>query len=241
LPSNPDQTNMEKQTSIPRHIAFIMDGNGRWAEQRGLPRLEGHRAAVKNIRPLLKSLIEHGIKYATLYVFSTENWKRPQEEVNGLFNLLEVVMPKEIREIYKFGIKIVHAGRLEGVPATLQKSIGRAQKLTASNTNMTVAFAFNYGGRAEIIDAVHKFIASGTPIEDLDENLFEKFLYNPDFPDVDMVVRTGGEIRTSNFLIWQAAYSEYYFTPVFWPDFNDAELEKALQYFSQRQRRFGGL
>jgi undecaprenyl diphosphate synthase len=234
-------TSMEKTSKIPRHIAFILDGNGRWAEQRGQPRLEGHRAGVNNIRPILKYLNNQGVSFVTLYTFSTENWNRPQEEVNGIFHLLEGVMSKEARELHKNEVRILHIGRIEGLSPKLQKSINRAQKLTASNKGLTLVFAFNYGGRAEIIDAVRKFVTSGTPIDSLDEKSFTKYLYTADIPDVDMVIRTGGEIRTSNFLIWQAAYSEYYFTPVFWPDFNEAELEKALAAYSQRQRRFGGL
>jgi undecaprenyl diphosphate synthase len=232
---------MNKIVNIPRHVAFIMDGNGRWAEQRGLPRQEGHRAGSKNIQPILKYLMKSGVKYATLYAFSTENWHRPEEEVNGILHLLESVMSKEAREIHKYGIKIMHIGRLDGLSPKLQKSFHRVQKMTANNTGMTLIFAFNYGGRLEIVDAAKKFVASGLPADSLDEKSFEKFLYTADLPEVDMVIRTGGEIRTSNFLIWQAAYSEYYFTPVFWPDFNEAEMEKALQAFNQRQRRFGGL
>jgi undecaprenyl diphosphate synthase len=232
---------MEKAVNIPRHVAFILDGNGRWAENRGLPRLEGHRAGVKNIRPILKSLISHGVSYVTLYAFSTENWNRPQEEVNGIFHLLDSVMAREAKKLNKNGIRILHIGRKEGLSEKLQKSIIQAQELTANNQVMTLGFAFNYGGRTEIIDAVRKFIASGTPVEGLDEKTFAKYLYTADLPEVDLVIRTGGEIRTSNFLIWQAAYSEYYFTPILWPDFNEAELEKALLAFSQRRRRFGGL
>jgi undecaprenyl diphosphate synthase len=232
---------MENTFNLPRHVAFILDGNGRWAEERGLSRLEGHRAGVKNIRPVLKYLIQQGVSYVTLYTFSTENWNRPHEEVDGIFHILETSMAKEARELHKNGVKIVHIGRMDGLPVKLQKSIVRMQKLTAENTKMTLLFAFNYGGRAEILDAVRKFITSGTPVDKLDEKTFAEYLYTEGLPDVDLVIRTGGEIRTSNFLIWQAAYSEYYFTPVFWPDFNEAELEKALLAYTQRQRRFGGL
>jgi len=232
---------MENTFKLPRHVAFILDGNGRWAEERGLSRLEGHRAGVKNIRPVLKYLIQQGVSYVTLYTFSTENWNRPHEEVDGIFHILETSMAKEARELHKNGIKIVHIGRTDGLSLKLQKSIIRMQKLTAANTKMTLFFAFNYGGRAEILDAVHKFITSGTPVDKLDEKTFAEYLYTGGLPDVDLVIRTGGEIRTSNFLIWQSAYSEYYFTPVFWPDYNEAELEKALQAYTQRQRRFGGL
>ena len=232
---------MENTLNLPRHVAFIMDGNGRWAEQRGLSRVEGHRAGVKNIVPILGYLMKRGISFVTLYAFSTENWNRPQEEVNGIFHLLESVLSKEARDFHKKGIKIKHIGRLGELPPKLQKSINQIQKLTANNTVLTVAFAFNYGGRAEIIDAIRKFATSGEKVENLDEGSFGRYLYSADMPDADMVIRTGGEIRTSNFLIWQAAYSEYYFTPVFWPDFNEEELEKALETYNQRHRRFGGL
>lgn len=232
---------MESITSIPRHIAFIMDGNGRWAEQRGLPRLEGHQAGVKNIRPIIIYLNKHGIKYLTLYAFSTENWNRPDDEISGLFHLLEDVIEREARELHKNGVRIRHIGRLEGLYPELQKSIKRAVNLTQNNTGMTVGVALNYGGRAEILDAVHQLMVDRVPPQDIDEKLFGEYLYTNGFPEVDMVIRTGGEIRTSNFLIWQAAYSEYYFTPVLWPDFKEEDLEKALLTYSQRQRRFGRL
>jgi undecaprenyl diphosphate synthase len=231
---------MEKTVNLPVHVAFILDGNGRWAEHRGLPRLEGHRAGVKNIRPILKYLKTQGIRYVTLYAFSTENWNRPADEVNGIFHILESIIAREARELHKNGVRICHIGRLDGISPKLQKSINRALKLTAGNTDMTLGFAFNYGGRAEILDALRKFIASGAPVDGIDEKSFGQYLYTAGFPDVDLVIRPGGEIRTSNFLIWQAAYSEYYFTPVLWPDFNEEEMEKALQAYSQRQRRFGG-
>ena len=232
---------MERITSLPKHVAFIMDGNGRWAEQRKLTRLEGHRAGVENIRPTIKCLDKHGTEYVTLYAFSTENWGRPEDEVSGLLHLLEEVIDREALELHKNGVRIRHVGRLEGLSPGLQKSISGAVKLTENNRGMTVGVAFNYGGRMEILDAVRHLIAGGVPPQNIDEKLFGEYLYTADFPDVDLVIRTGGEIRTSNFLIWQAAYSEYYFTPVLWPDFNEEELGRALQTYSQRQRRFGGL
>ncbi len=232
---------MDNTTGVPRHVAFIMDGNGRWAEQRLQPRLEGHRAGVKNIRPIIKYLDNNGIKYTTLYAFSTENWNRPEEEVFGLFNLLEDVIEEESRELHKNNVKIHHIGHLDGLLPTLQDSIKKALELTAGNTGLTLGFAFNYGGRAEILDAMRKIIEQNIPPDNIDEGSFGNYLYTADFPDVDLVIRTGGEFRTSNFLIWQSAYAEYYFTPVLWPDFNEAELKKALLAYSQRKRRFGGL
>ncbi len=227
--------------SLPRHVAFIMDGNGRWAEQRGLSRLDGHRAGVKNIRSIIEFLHSKGIKYVTLYAFSTENWRRPEDEVNGLFHILEEIIGKESRELHKNGVRIHHIGSMAGLSSKLKESITKALKLTHNNTSMNLGIALNYGGRSEILDAVRKLIADGLKPEELDEDTFRKCLYAPDFPDVDMVIRTGGELRISNLLIWQTAYSEYYFTPVLWPDFDEKELEKALLSYSQRQRRFGGL
>ncbi len=218
-----------------------MDGNGRWAEQRGLSRLEGHRVGVENVRSLIKWLKEYRIKYVTLYAFSTENWSRPENEVRGLLRLLREVIDKETIEFQKNGIRLRHLGRLEELSSELQQAINRSVELTKNGTEMTVSFAFNYGGRLEIIDAVRRFIAEGVSPESVDEKLFNSYLYTAGLPDVDMVVRTGGEFRISNFLLWQAAYSEYYFTPVLWPDFDKEELGKALASYSQRQRRFGGL
>jgi undecaprenyl diphosphate synthase len=218
-----------------------MDGNGRWAEKRGLTRLAGHRAGVNNLHFLVNSLGEKGVPFVTLYAFSTENWRRPEPEVNGIFHILEQIIGKESRELHKNGVKIRHVGSLEGLSPRLQKSIKKAAELTAGNTRMTLGVALNYGGRAEILNAVRQLIAAGTKPEDIDEATFHKYLYTPDFPDVDLIIRTGGEMRTSNLLIWQSTYSELYFTPVLWPDFNEEELEKALLAYNQRQRRFGGL
>jgi undecaprenyl diphosphate synthase len=231
---------METTTALPRHVAFILDGNGRWAEKRGLPRLEGHRAGVRNIRRILKCLGEHGVEYVTLYAFSTENWNRPADEVNGIFDILMKVVGRETRQLHKSGVRIRHIGRLQGLPEEVQKSIEWAVKLTENNRGMTLGVALNYGGRAEILDAVSHITADKIPPRDIDEQLFGKYLYTAGMPDVDLVIRTSGEMRTSNFLIWQSAYSEYYFTSVLWPDFDEEELEKALLAYSQRQRRFGG-
>ncbi|HEY98141.1 MAG TPA: di-trans,poly-cis-decaprenylcistransferase [Dehalococcoidia bacterium] len=231
----------EKDTGIPRHIAFIMDGNGRWAEKRGLPRHKGHEAGVKNIRPLIKYLGKRGVEYITLYAFSTENWNRPEDEVNGLFHLLEEVIEEESRELHKNNVRICHIGSLKGISASLKQSINKALNLTKNNTGLTVGVAFNYGGRAEIVEAVRRIVIDEVKPRSINENLFGEYLYTAGFPEVDMVIRTGGEFRTSNFLIWQAAYSEYYFTPVQWPDFNEECVKKALSTYSQRQRRFGGL
>ena len=226
---------------LPQHIAFIMDGNGRWAKQRGLSRIEGHQAGVENIRSIIRIANQRHIKYVTLYAFSTENWSRPEDEVGGLLRLLEEIIEKEAIEMHKEGIRLLHLGRLAELSPGLQRAINRVVEMTRDNTGMTVNFAFNYGGRLEILDAVRRLIADGVAPRDITEELFSGYLYTAGLPDADLVIRTGGEIRTSNFLIWQAAYSEYYFTPVLWPDFGEKELDKALLAYSQRQRRFGGL
>ena len=232
---------MKKIIRLPEHIAFIMDGNGRWAEQRGLSRFEGHRAGVEQAHSMVKYLNQRHIKYATLYAFSTENWNRPGDEVSSLLRLLEEIIEKEAQELHRNGIRLLHLGRLEGLPPRLQQAIGRAVELTENNTGMTVNFAFNYGGRLEILDAVRRLMVEDIPPQSIDEKLFGSYLYTAGLPDVDLVIRTGGEIRVSNFLVWQAAYSEFYFTPVLWPDFGEQELDKALRSYSRRQRRFGGL
>jgi undecaprenyl diphosphate synthase len=218
-----------------------MDGNGRWAKQRGLPRLEGHRAGVENMPSVIEYFIKLQLNYLTLYGFSTENWSRPEEEITGLFLLLGEIIDKETLKLHKRGVRLRHLGQLDRLPENLQLAINRAIELTKNNTGMNLNFALNYGGRAEILDAVCRIIAEGIPSENIDEKLFSSYLYTADLPEVDLVIRTGGEFRISNFLMWQAAYSEYYFTKVLWPDFDSKEIDKALLSYSQRQRRFGGL
>lgn len=232
---------MEKITRLPNHIAFIMDGNGRWAEQRGLPRLEGHRAGMESVRSVIKCLSEYRIKYVTLYSFSTENWNRPQDEVSGLLKILEESIEQDSLELHQRGVKIRHLGRLQRLPQQLKLAIEWAVKLTKNNTKMTLSLAFDYGGRLEILDAVRGIVDKGIPPQNIDEKLFASYLYTAGLPDVDLVVRTGGDLRISNFLLWQSAYSEYYFTEVLWPDFSAQEVERALASYSQRQRRFGSL
>jgi len=231
----------KKNTRLPNHVAFIMDGNGRWAEQRGLPKLEGHRAGVENIRSIVECLNEHQIKYVTLYGFSTENWSRPADQVRGLLHLFEDAIDKEMLELHNRDTRLRHLGRTEGLPERLQLTINKAMELTKNNTGMTLSFALNYGGRTEILDTVRRIIAEGIPPQNIDEKLLNNYLYTAGLPDVDLVIRTGGELRTSNFLMWQSAYSEYHFTKVLWPDFGKKELEKALLTYSRRQRRFGAL
>lgn len=231
----------KKTPCLPTHIAIIMDGNGRWAQKRGLPRLEGHGAGVENLRSAIEYFDKLKLKYLTLYGFSTENWKRPKEEIDGLLNLLREAIDAETLKLHQKGIKIRHLGRLDGFSKGLQRAITRAVELTKDNKGMTLSLAFDYGGRAEILDAVRKIIAEGIPPQKIDEQLFDSYLYTAGLPEVDLVIRTAGELRISNFLIWQAAYSEYYFAEVFWPDFDSKEIDKALLAYSRRQRRFGAL
>jgi len=231
----------QKIGRLPNHIAIITDGNGRWAQQRRLPRFEGHRAGVESLRSAIECLNEYQINYVSVYSFSTENWKRPEAEIAGLFQLLEESIDKETVELHKQNVRLRHLGRLDGLPPHLQQAVTRAIELTKNNTGMTLSFAFNYGGRNEILNAVRHLVAEGVPPQEITEELFSRYLYTAGLPDVDLLIRTGGELRISNFLIWQAAYSEYYFTEVLWPDFGRKEIEKALLVYSQRQRRFGGL
>ena len=232
---------VEEIVRLPKHVAIIMDGNGRWAQERGLPRLEGHRVGVESLRTVIECLSEYQIRYLTLYGLSTENWKRPEEEITSLLNLLEEIIDEESTELHKRGLRLRHLGRLDGLSDYLKQTVARGIELTKSNPGMTLSFAFNYGGRTEILDAVRQLIAEGVSPQKIDEKLFNSYLYTAGLPDVDLVIRTGGELRISNFLMWQAAYSEYYFTEVLWPDFDRKEVEKALLSYSQRQRRFGGL
>jgi undecaprenyl diphosphate synthase len=232
---------MDKSASLPNHVAIIMDGNGRWATRQGMVRMAGHRAGVKNIRSFIEALYSRGIRYTTLYAFSTENWRRPEEEVNGIFGILEEIIDKESAELHKHGVRIRHIGGLEKLSVSVRKSVNDAVALTANNTGMTLTVALNYGGRDEIINAVKRMAADGIKPEDINEESFRRYLYSGDLPDVDLVIRTGGEMRISNLLIWHTAYAEYYFTPVLWPDFDAAELGKALEAYSKRERRFGGL
>lgn len=229
----------ESLTVIPQHVGIIMDGNGRWAREHGLPRLEGHRAGTENIRRVLEACVEFGIKILTIYAFSTENWGRPQAEVRGLMRILEEVIDREVKDLHKNGVQLRHIGRLEGISPRLQRAVRDAIELTKDNDRLILNVAFNYGGRSEILDAVRRLMGDGIAPQELSEGLFERYLYTAGLPPLDLVIRTGGEMRLSNFLIWQAAYAEYYSTPTYWPDFDKEELYKALLAYSQRERRFG--
>jgi len=223
----------------PRHVAIIMDGNGRWAKKRHLPRLVGHNAGSENIRPVVKIFADYGVKYLTLYMFSTENWNRPRIEVAGLLSLLARKIDRETQAFHQENIRLVHLGRLDRLSQKLREKVKAAVELTKNNTGLTLCLAFDYGGRDEIIQAARRIADAGIPGDNIDESVFVRYLYGTDIPDPDLVIRTGGENRLSNFLIWQAAYSELYFTPVLWPDFGIKDVEEALSEYKRRQRRFG--
>jgi undecaprenyl diphosphate synthase len=224
---------------LPQHVAIIMDGNGRWAKKRGLPRLQGHWAGTENIRLVAEIFAEYKIAYLTLFAFSTENWNRPSSEVKGLLKILSDRLDPEIKRFHEKNIRVRHLGKLDALSPELQQKIKRAIELTKNNTGGTLNMAFDYGGRAEIVDAARRFLSVRISAEELNEDSFKKYLYAPDIPDPDLIIRTGGETRLSNFLLWQAAYSELYFTDVLWPDFGRAEIDKALKTYMSRHRRFG--
>ena len=224
---------------VPQHVAMIMDGNGRWALQRGLPRLAGHKAGTENLRRVIRSTVEVGVKYLTIYAFSTENWGRPAEEVNGLMLILQNVIDRELNELHKEGVQLRHIGRLEALDPAIQKKVLNAIDLTKNNDRLILNVAFNYGGRDEIVCAIQKIIKDGISAEDITDELVNKYLFTAGVPDPDLIIRTSGELRVSNFLIWQAAYSEWYITPTFWPDFDKEEYRRALETFAHRDRRFG--
>lgn len=223
----------------PRHVAIIMDGNGRWAKQRGLPRTEGHRQGKENLRRIVEACVEFGVEILTIYAFSTENWERPPSEVNALMSILELVLNQEVKRLHKNGVRVCHIGKMDGVAPHLQEKIRKAVELTRNNDRLILNVAFNYGGRDEIVHAVQEIVRSGMPAEEITDEVISQHLYTRGIPDPDLIIRTSGELRVSNFLIWQGAYSEYYVTPVYWPDFDKEELRKALIEYGRRRRRFG--
>ena len=239
-------TQPEIKASPPReapltHLAIIMDGNGRWAQQRGLPRLDGHRAGTENIRRVVRHVAKEGVRFLTLYAFSTENWNRPNQEVQGLMELLGGVIQHEADALHQEGVRLNHLGRIDRLSPDLQQAILEAMELTQDNAGLTLNVAFDYGGRDEILQAVRRILEDGVSPDQVDESLLCRYLYTASLPDPDLIIRTAGEMRLSNFLLWQTAYSEYYFAPVLWPDFDEAEVTKALIAYRRRQRRFGGL
>jgi undecaprenyl diphosphate synthase len=233
--------NTASRPQVPTHVAIIMDGNGRWALSRHLPRLAGHRAGTENLRRIITACVEFGVKYLTIYAFSTENWGRPREEVEGLMHILEDVIDRELAELNKEGVQLRHIGRLERLDPKLQEKVLEAIELTRNNDRLVLSVAFNYGGRDEIVCAIQRIIKEGVKPEDVNADLVSHYMFTAGVPDPDLIIRTSGELRVSNFLIWQGAYSEWYVTSVYWPDFNKEELRKALDTYSKRDRRFGGL
>lgn len=229
----------------PRHVAIIMDGNGRWAAERGMPRAFGHKAGVDAVRRCVRAASDRGIRYLTLFGFSSENWSRPETEIADLFSLLRRFIRKDLAELHQAGVRIHIIGRRTGLPADIVHLLAEAEVLTAANDDLELIIAFNYGGRCEIADAARRAVqavAEGriSP-EDIDEDCLAGFLDTAGFPDPDLLIRTSGESRISNFMLWQCAYSEFVFLPVFWPDFDETSLDAALGEFSRRQRRFGGI
>jgi undecaprenyl diphosphate synthase len=222
-------------------VAIIMDGNGRWAQERGLSRNKGHRAGTENIRRIIQAFGERGVKVLTLYAFSTENWTRPRREVSALMRLIPRVIEREVQELHRNGVKLVHIGRLDPLDERVRSKVEDAIELTKDNKRMIVALAFNYGGRDEIVDAVRRIAADRVPPERIDETLVASHLYTAGLPDPDLVIRTAGEVRLSNFLLWQSAYAEFYATETYWPDFDEAEIDRALDAYAGRERRFGGV
>lgn len=228
---------MDNLYKIPRHVAIIMDGNGRWAKRRGLDRVYGHRQGVETVERVIRFARKVGIEYLTLFAFSTENWQRPKEEVNAIFSLLVEYINSKIPFLIENDIKLIFSGRRWELSLDVIKAIEKGEKATENCKSLTVVITLNYSGRAEIVDAVNKMLKEG--ITQIDEDKFRDYLYNPDVPDPDLLIRTSGEERISNFLLWQIAYTELYFTPVLWPDFSEEDFLKALYVYQSRERRFG--
>ena len=227
---------------VPRHVAIIMDANGRWANRRGLPRLEGHKVGFGNIRTVVEALSRYKIKYVTIYALSTENWdRRPAEEVDGLLNILQEHILQLTQELHEKNVRLVHLGKSDRIPERLGEYIEYSLNLTQHNDGMVLCVAFDYGGRAEILHAIRNILEDQVPANAIDEALFSRYLYTTKIPDPDLIIRTGGELRLSNFLLWQSAYSEYLATDVLWPDFGSKEIDQAINDYSRRQRRFGAL
>ena len=233
------KTPPQELTRVPQHIAIIMDGNGRWAAARGLPRLAGHKAGTENLRQILRAAVEFGVKYLTIYAFSTENWRRPKDEVKGLMLIVEDVIDRELAELQKEGVQLRHIGRLEGLNPQLIKKVKQAVKLTKDNDRLVLCIAFNYGGRDEIVCAIRRMLDDRLDPGVISEDVISSYLFTTGVPDPDLIIRTSGEMRISNFLIWQSAYSEWYVTPTLWPDFNKEELRKAIIEYGRRDRRYG--
>jgi len=230
-----------KGGKLPQHVAIVMDGNGRWAARRRKPRLYGHKQGALHTRDFVEMFAAYGIPYLTLYAFSTENWNRPRAEVEGIIRLLSENLDQAVKIAHEQNIRIRHLGKEDRLPEEIQKKARSAIDLTKNNSGLTVSIAFNYGGRSEIVNAVQQIARRKLKSDRLNESVFSSYLYTAGMPDPDLFIRTGGEMRMSNFLIWQSAYAELYFTQVLWPDFGRDEFEIALADYGGRQRRFGGL
>ncbi|MCC6382082.1 MAG: di-trans,poly-cis-decaprenylcistransferase [Dehalococcoidia bacterium] len=226
---------------MPRHVAIIMDGNGRWATQRGLPRVAGHRAGTENIRRVIERFADHGVQYLTLYAFSTENWSRPQREVRALIRLLRYFLRRELDNLHRNNIRLQMLGHIETLPEWLQRQVGDAILLTRENSRMALNICFSYGGRDDVVLAVRRLLAEGVAADDVTEEALAARLLTAGMPDPDLLIRTAGEQRISNFLLWQSAYAELYFTDAFWPDFGREDIDMALAEYGRRKRKFGGL
>lgn len=225
--------------TIPTHIGFILDGNRRWARARGLPTLEGHRRGYDNLKTIGKAAVNRGVKFISAYIFSTENWNRSKEEVSYLMNLAYILLKRDVAELNKEGIRVVWLGSPDKVSPKLQKAIKNAEESTKNNTRGTLCLCFNYGGHQEILDAAKRVLTSGVVPQELTIERFEQALYAPAVPPIDLLIRTSGEQRISNFMLWRAAYAELYFVDKHWPDFNEADLDAAMQDYASRHRRFG--
>ena len=235
--ASPRTKNLDR--NVPRHVAIIMDGNGRWAVARGLVVSEGHHAGYENIRRVVNDFANRGVEYLTLYAFSTENWDRPETEVNGILNLAIAVIAHEAQELHENGVRIKHLGRVDRLSPELRVELEQAVEMTAGNTGLTLGIAFDYGGRAEIVQAAKRMVEETVSPDEVDEQKFSEFLYTSDMPDVDLLIRTGGDLRISNFLLWQTAYSEFYSSETWWPDFFGERIDEAFDAFTERKRRFG--
>jgi len=236
-----EKENPDLPEVIPTHVAIIMDGNGRWAQARGLPRMAGHRAGTENLRRVIEACIEFKIQYLTIYAFSTENWERPQEEVQGLMSIFEDVIDRELQELHDQGVQLRHIGRLDRLDPAFREKVLHALEYTRHNTRLVLNIAFNYGGRDEVVCAIQRMIRDGVKADEVTVDLVSRYLFTAGTPDPDLIIRTSGELRSSNFLIWQGAYSEWYFPQVYWPDFDKEQLRLALKEYSHRERRYGGL
>ncbi|MEW5884852.1 MAG: polyprenyl diphosphate synthase [Armatimonadota bacterium] len=226
---------------LPRHVGIIMDGNGRWATQRGMPRLLGHREGYKTLRTVLLAANDIGIQYLTVYAFSAENWRRPEEEVSGLMDLITQAAIDELRVMHQNNVRVLVAGRIEEVPQRLQEALRKGVETTANNTGITFTLAINYGGRAEVVDAVRRLLAEGARPDEITEEAISERLYLPDVPEPDLLIRTAGEMRLSNFLLWQGAYAELVVLPMPWPEFDAQALIEACRQYQSRVRKFGGV